>query len=117
MSIMMPLASSLSSSLSPDYMMQIGMLPDAMDIGKVMGQVQLSNANTQLSITNMQNERIQSSMNRSKQRDREDDVKARLANINMALNDSDLDDASKARLRKVKADLYAELCGVEVGTK
>lgn len=113
MSIMMPLA----SSLSPEYMMQIGMLPAAMDIGEAMGRAQLSNANTQLSITDMQNERIQSSMNRSKQRDREDDVKARLANINMALNDSDLDDASKAKLRKVKAELYAELCGVEVGAK
>lgn len=113
MSIMMPLA----SSLSPEYMMQIGMLPAAMDIGEAMGRAQLSNANTQLSITDMQNERIQSSMNRSKQRDREDDVKARLANINMALNDSDLDDASKAKLRKVKAELYAELCGVEIGTK
>lgn len=113
MSIMMPLA----SSLSPEYMMQIGMLPAAMDIGEAMGRAQLSNANTQLSITDMQNERIQSSMNRSKQRDREDDVKARLANINMALDDSDLDDASKAKLRKVKAELYAELCGVEIGTK
>lgn len=113
MSIMMPLA----SSLSPEYMMQIGMLPAAMDIGEAMGRAQLSNAKTQLSITDMQNERIQSSMNRSKQRDREDDVRARLTNINMALGDSDLDDASKARLRKVKADLYAELCGVEVGTK
>lgn len=113
MSIMMPLA----SSLSPEYMMQIGMLPAAMDIGEAMGRAQLSNANTQLSITDMQNERIQSSMNRSKQRDREDDVKARLANINMALNDPDLDDASKAKLRKVKAELYAELCGVEIGTK
>lgn len=113
MSIMMPLA----SSLSPEYMMQIGMLPAAMDIGEAMGRAQLSNANTQLSITDMQNERIQSSMNRSKQRDREDDVKARLANINMALNDSDLDDASKAKLRKVKAELYAELCGVEIVTK
>lgn len=113
MSIMMPLA----SSLSPEYMMQIGMLPAAMDIGEAMGRAQLSNANTQLSITDMQNERIQSSMNRSKQRDREDDVKARLVNINMALNDSDLDDASKAKLRKVKAELYAELCGVEIGTK
>lgn len=113
MSIMMPLA----SSLSPEYMMQIGMLPAAMDIGEAMGRAQLSNANTQLSITDMQNERIQSSMNRSKQRDREDDVKARLANINMALSDSDLDDASKAKLRKVKAELYAELCGVEIGTK
>lgn len=113
MSIMMPLA----SSLSPEYMMQIGMLPAAMDIGEAMGRAQLSNANTQLSITDMQNERIQSSMNRSKQRDREDDVKARLANINMALDDSDLDDASKTRLREVKAELYAELCGVEVGTK
>lgn len=113
MSIMMPLA----SSLSPEYMMQIGMLPAAMDIGEAMGRAQLSNAKTQLSITDMQNERIQSSMNRSKQRDREDDVKARLANITMALSDSDLDDASKAKLRKVKADLYAELCGVEVNTK
>ena len=113
MSIMMPLA----SSLSPDYMMQIGMLPAAMDIGEAMGRAQLSNAKTQLSITDMQNERIQSSMNRSKQRDREDDVRARLANIGLALNDSDLDDASKARLRKVKADLYAELCGVDVSTK
>ena len=113
MSIMMPLA----SSLSPEYMMQIGMLPAAMDIGEAMGRAQLSNANTQLSITDMQNERIQSSMNRSKQRDREDDVKARLANINMALNDPDLDDASKAKLRKIKAELYAELCGVEIGTK
>lgn len=113
MSIMMPLA----SSLSPEYMMQIGMLPAAMDIGEAMGRAQLSNANTQLSITDMQNERIQSSMNRSRQRDREDDVKARLANITMALNDSDLDDASKAKLRKVKADLYAELCGVEVNAK
>lgn len=113
MSIMMPLA----SSLSPEYMMQIGMLPAAMDIGEAMGRAQLSNAKTQLSITDMQNERIQSSMNRSKQRDREDDVRARLANIGIALSDSDLDDASKARLRKVKADLYAELCGVEIGTK
>lgn len=113
MSIMMPLA----SSLSPEYMMQIGMLPAAMDIGEAMGRAQLSNAKTQLSITDMQNERIQSSMNRSKQRDREDDVRARLANINMALGDSDLDDASKAKLRKVKAELYAELCGVEIGTK
>lgn len=113
MSIMMPLA----SSLSPEYMMQIGMLPAAMDIGEAMGRAQLSNAKTQLSITDMQNERIQSSMNRSKQRDREDDVRARLANITMALSDSDLDDASKAKLRKVKADLYAELCGVEVNTK
>lgn len=113
MSIMMPLA----SSLSPEYMMQIGMLPAAMDIGEAMGRAQLSNANTQLSITDMQNERIQSSMNRSKQRDREDDVKARLANITMALNDPDLDDAYKAKLRKVKVDLYAELCGVEVNTK
>ena len=113
MSIMMPLA----SSLSPEYMMQIGMLPAAMDIGEAMGRAQLSNANTQLSITDMQNERIQSSMNRSKQRDREDDIKARLANITMALNDSDLDDASKAKLRKVKADLYGKLCGIEVNTK
>lgn len=113
MSIMMPLA----SSLSPEYMMQIGMLPAAMDIGEAMGRAQLSNAKTQLSITDMQNERIQSSMNRSKQRDREDDVRARLANISIALGDSDLDDASKARLRKVKAELYAELCGVEIDTK
>lgn len=113
MSIMMPLA----SSLSPEYMMQIGMLPAAMDIGEAMGRAQLSNANTQLSITDMQNERIQSSMNRSKQRDREDDIRARLANIGMALNDSDLDDASKAKLRKVKAELYGELCGIDVSTK
>ena len=113
MSIMMPLA----NSLSPENMMQIGMLPSAMDIGEVMGQAQLSNANTQLAITAMQNERIQSSMNRSKQRDKEDDVKARLANINLALNDSDVDEASKAKLRKVKADLYGKLCGVEISTE
>ena len=113
MSIMMPLA----NSLSPESMIQIGMLPAAMDIGEAMGQAQLSNANTQLSITAMQNERIQSSMNRSKQRDKEDDIKMRLANINMALNDSDLDEASKARLRKVKADLYGKLCGVEITTE
>ena len=113
MSIMMPLA----NSLSPESMIQIGMLPAAMDIGEAMGQAQLSNANTQLSITAMQNERIQSSMNRSKQRDREDDIKMRLANINMALNDSDLDDASKTKLRQVKADLYGELCGIEINTK
>ena len=113
MSIMMPLA----NSLSPENMIQIGMLPSAMDIGEVMGQAQLSNANTQLAITAMQNERIQSSMNRSKQRDKEDDVKVRLANINLALNDPDVDEASKTKLRKVKADLYGELCGVEISTE
>ena len=113
MSIMMPLA----NSLSPESMIQIGMLPAAMDIGEAMGQAQLSNANTQLSITAMQNERIQSSMNRSKQRDREDDIKMRMANINMALNDPDVDDASKTKLRKVKADLYGELCGIEINTE
>lgn len=113
MSIMMPLA----NSLSPENMMQIGMLPAAMDIGEAMGRAQLSNANTQLAITAMQNERIQSAMNRSKQLDRQEDVKARLANINMALGDSDLDEASKAKLRKAKADLYGELCGIEVETK
>ena len=112
MSIMMPLA----NSLSPESMIQIGMLPAAMDIGEAMGQAQLSNANTQLSITAMQNERIQSSMNRSKQRDKEDDIKSRMANINMALNDPDVDDASKTRLRETKASLYEELCGVEITT-
>ena len=113
MSIMMPLASSFNF----DSMVQVGMMPAAMDIGEVMGQAQLSNASTQLAITNMQNERIQANMKRSKQRDKEDDAKARMANINMALNDPDVDDASKTRLRETKASLYEELCGVEIKTK
>ena len=112
MSIMMPRANSYDFN----SMVEVGMMPAAMDIGEVMGQAQLSNANTQLAMTAMQNERIQSSMNRSKQRDKEDDIKARMANINMALNDPDIDDASKARLRQTKADLYKELCGVDITT-
>lgn len=110
MTVMMPLASSFNF----DSMVQAGMMPTAMDIGEVMGQAQLSNVNTQLAITNMQNERIQATMKRSKQRDNEDDAKARMANINMALNDPDVDDASKERLRETKASLYEKLCGVEV---
>ena len=105
-----------ANSYDFNSMVEVGMMPAAMDIGEVMGQAQLSNANTQLAMTAMQNERIQSSMNRSKQRDKEDDIKARMANINMALNDPDIDDASKARLRQTKADLYKELCGVDITT-
>lgn len=110
MGVMMPLASSFNF----DSMVQAGMMPSAMDIGEVMGQAQLSNANTQLAMTNMQNERIQATIKRSKQRDKEDDAKSRMANINMALNDPDVDDASKERLRETKASLYEELCGVEI---
>ena len=116
MTIMMPRANSFTS-MNLESAMEAGMMPAAMDIGEAMGEAHLSNANTQLAITAMQNERIQSSMNRSKQRDKEDDVKVRLANINLALNDSDVDEASKAKLRKVKADLYGELCGVEISTE
>lgn len=97
-----------------DSMVEVGMMPAAMDIGEVMGEAQLSNANTQLAMTNVQNERIQASLNRSKKRDKENDAKARMANINMALNDPDVDDASRERLRQTKASLYEELCGVEI---
>lgn len=110
MTIQMPRAKSYDF----DSMVEIGMMPCAMDIGESMGQAQLSNANTQLAMTNMQNERIQSSMKRRKQRDKEDDIKARVNNINMALDDDDVDDASKERLRETKASLYEELCGVEI---
>lgn len=112
MTIQMPLA----SSLNIDRMIELGMMPCAMDIGESMGQAQLSNANTQLAMTTMQNERIQSTMKRRKQRDKEDDIKARVNNINMALDDDDVDDASRTRLRETKASLYEELCGVEINT-
>ena len=113
MSIMMPRANSYDF----DSMIEVGMMPAAMDIGEVMGEAQLSNANTQLAMTNMQNERIQANMKRNKQRDKENDAKARMANINTALNDPDVDDASKERLRETKASLYEELCGVEITLK
>ena len=103
-----------ANSYDFDSMVEVGMMPAAMDIGEVMGEAQLSNANTQLAMTNMQNERIQAKIKRNKQRDKEEETKARMANINMALNDPDVDDASKARLRETKASLYEELCGVKV---
>ena len=109
MTIMMPRAATSFESA-----MEAGMMPAAMDIGEAMGKAQLSNANTQLAMTNMQNERIQAKIKRNKQRDKEEATKSRMANINLALNDSDVDEASKAKLRKVKAKLYAELCGVEI---
>lgn len=116
-SIMMPRANSSNSfgySMNLESAMEAGMMPAAMDIGEAMGEAHLSNANTQLAMTNMQNERIQAKIKRNKQRDKEEETKARMANINMALNDPDVDDASKARLRETKASLYEELCGVEI---
>ena len=110
MTIMMPRANSYNF----DSMVEVGMMPAAMDIGEVMGEAHLSNANTQLAMTNMQNERIQAKIKRNKQRDKEEEAKARIANINTALNDPDVDDASKERLRETKASLYEDLCGVEV---
>ena len=110
--IMMPRTSFTTMNL--DSAMEAGMMPAAMDIGEAMGEAQLSNANTQLAMTNMQNERIQAKIKRNKQRDKEEEAKSRMANINMALNDPDVDDASKARLRETKASLYEELCGVEI---
>lgn len=115
--IMMPRANSSNSfgySMNVESAMEAGMMPAAMDIGEAMGEAQLSNANTQLAMTNMQNERIQAKIKRNKQRDKEEETKARMANINMALNDPDVDDESKARLRETKASLYEELCGVEI---
>lgn len=109
----MPRANSFAST-NLDSAVAAGMMPAAMDIGEAMGEAELSNANTQLAMTNMQNERIQAKIKRNKQRDKEEETKARMANINMALNDPDIDDASKARLRETKASLYAELCGVEI---
>lgn len=111
--IMMP-RTSFATSMSLDSAVEAGMMPAAMDIGEAMGEAHLSNANTQLAMTNMQNERIQAKIKRNKQRDKEEETKARMANINMALNDPDVDDASKARLRETKASLYEELCGVEI---
>ena len=109
MSIMMPRA-----TMNLDSAIEAGMMPAAMDIGEVMGEAHLSNANTQLAMTNMQNERIQAKIKRNKQRDKEEAAKSRMANINMALNDPDVDDASKERLRQTKASLYEELCGVKI---
>lgn len=117
MPIVMPRANSYTSpytSMNLESAMEAGMMPAAMDIGEAMGEAQLSNANTQLAMTNMQNERIQAKIKRNKQRDKEEETKARMANINMALNDPDVDDASKERLRQTKASLYEELCGVEI---
>ena len=116
MTIMMPRANSYTS-MNLESAMEAGMMPAAMDIGEAMGEAQLSNANTQLAMTNMQNERIQAKIKRNKQRDKEEETKARMANINMALNDPDVDDVSKTKLRQVKADLYGELCGIEINTK
>ena len=115
MTIMMPRANSFTST-NLESAMEAGMMPSAMDIGEAMGKAQLSNANTQLAMTNMQNERIQAKIKRNKQLDKEEETKARMANINMALNDPDVDDASKERLRKTKASLYEELCGVKITT-
>ena len=112
MTIMMPRANSYSANFQSA--MEAGMMPAAMDIGEAMGEAELSNANTQLAMTNMQNERIQAKIKRNKQRDKENDAKARMANINMALNDPDVDDASRERLRQTKASLYEELCGVTI---
>lgn len=112
--IMMPRDNSFTYSMNLESAMEAGMMPAAMDIGEAMGEAHLSNANTQLAMTNMQNERIQAKIKRNKQRDKEEETKARMANINMALNDPDVDDASKARLRETKASLYEELCGVEI---
>lgn len=109
MTIMMPRAATSFESA-----MEAGMMPAAMDIGEAMGKAQLSNANTQLAMTNMQNERIQAKINRNKQLDKEEAAKSRMANINMALNDPDVDDASKEKLRQTKASLYEELCGVKI---
>ena len=111
--IMMPRANSFTS-MNLESAMEAGMMPAAMDIGEAMGEAHLSNANTQLAMTNMQNERIQAKIKRNKQRDKEEEAKSRMANINMALNDPDVDDASRERLRETKASLYEELCGVEI---